>query len=175
MSSIQVDIQDCKVAVRKYVLISRPSRWKQKGERVVVQSPMLQISKAVLNVPVKRYNGEADNAVCFIPKQDIEKDTSSIYDKAKVSTAISWVDAHGVALFNSSPHDQIAYRHNVRFWICIGANTNEYDETIPVINLRTYVKGNIRIDQVCWHPKVQGPNVSPLSSTRRTFANSSQG
>lgn len=159
MSSNQVDMLDCKVEVRKYVLISQPSRWRQKGERVVVQSPMLQLPKTVLVVPVKRFNGAEQNSVLFLPRQDIEKDTSSIYDKAKVSTSTSWVDAHGVALFDSSPHDNFAYRRGHQFWIYVDADI-PYDDCVPVINLRTYEQGDIRIDQVCWFPKIQGPNVS---------------
>jgi len=158
MSSKQFDILDCKVKVRKYVLISQPSRWNKKGVRVVVQSPMRKISKKVLLVPVKRYNGEENNSVCLIPKQDIEKDTSDVYDKAQVTKAISWVDAHGVALSDSSVYEQIAYRRGDQFWICIGASTNDYDEVVTVINLRTFEKGDISIDQVCWYPKIQGPN-----------------
>lgn len=156
-----MDMLDCKVQVRKYVLISKPSRWHQKGERVVVQSPMLNISKTVLEVPVRRYNGLEQNSVCFLPRQDIEKDTSSIYDKAKVSTAPSWVDAHGAALFDSSPYDDFSYLRGHQFWICLGPNTGCGD-TVPVINLRTCEKGNIRVDQVCWFPKIQGLNVSIL-------------
>jgi hypothetical protein len=165
MTSNQIVIQDCKVRIRKYVLVSQPSRWGQKSERVVVQSPMLEISKTVLDVPVKRYNGEEQNSVCFIPKQDIEKDTNSIYEKTQISRTTSWVDAHGVALFDSTLHDQIAYLRGDRFWICIGTNTNGYDELVPVINLRTYEKGDVGIDQVCWFPKIQGPNVSILCSS----------
>lgn len=115
-------------------------------------------SKKVLLVPVKRYNGEEQNSVCFIPKQDIEKDTSDVYDKAQVTKVTSWVDAHGVALSDSSVHEQIAYRRGDQFWICIGASSNGYDEVVLVINLRTFEKGDISIDQVCWYPKIQGPN-----------------
>jgi hypothetical protein len=158
MSSTQSHILDCKVEVRNYVLISQPSRWSQKSGRVVVQSPMRDISKTVLLVPVKLYNGEEQNSVCFIPKQDIEKDTSDVYDKFQVSKTTSWVDAHGVALFDSSVHGQISYRQGDRFWICIGANTDGYDKVVPVINLRTFEKGDISIDEVCWYPKIQGPN-----------------
>jgi hypothetical protein len=163
MTSNQVNIEDCKVEIRKYVLISQPSRWRQKGERVVVQSPMLKISKTVLDVPVRRFNSEEYNAVCFIPKQDIEKDSSNIYDKAQVSKTTKWVDAHGVALFDSSPYDQIAYIRGDKFWICIGASTKDYDENVPVINLRTFEKGHIETNRVCWFPKIQGPGVSILT------------
>lgn len=175
MTSNQVDILDCKVEVRKYVLVSQPSRWRQKGERVVVHSPMLKMPKTVLDVPVKRFNGEEDNSACFIPKQDIEKDTSSIYDKAKVSTTTSWVDAHGVALCASSPDNQFGYERGHKFWICIGANTNGYDEVVPVINLQTCEKGDISLDHVCWFPKIQGANVSVHCSSRRIYADPVQG
>ncbi|KAN0122997.1 hypothetical protein V8E51_001323, partial [Hyaloscypha variabilis] len=150
--------QNCQVKVRKYILVSQPSRWRKKGDRVVVQSPMLEISKPVLEVPVRRFNGEEQNSVCFIPKQDIERDTSSLYDKENLSKATVWVDAHGVALLDSSVHSQFAYRQGDRFWICIGANTNSYGEIVPVINLRTFEKGDIGISQVCWYPKIRGPN-----------------
>jgi len=162
MASGQVEILDCKVRVRKYVLVSCPSRWKQKVERVVVQSPMLKITNSALEVPVKRYNGEEQNSVCFIPKHDIENDVS-IYEYAKVSTTESWVDAHGVALFDSALDDNFTYRRGDRFWICIGTNTG-FNIVVPVINLssQSFEKGDIRIDQVCWFPKIQGPNVSLL-------------
>lgn len=162
MSSTEGDPINCTVAIRKYVLVSKPSRWRQKSPRVVVQSPMLTISKTVLEVPVRRFNGEEENVVCFLPKQDIEKDTSSIYEKEKVSKGTSWVDAHGVALFDSTPSDNFMYCRGHRFWICIGTNTNGYDTRVPVINLETSEKGDIDIDQVCWFPKIQGPSVSSL-------------
>jgi hypothetical protein len=162
MSSTEVDTIDCTVPIRKYVLVSKPSRWKQKSQRVVVQSPMLTISKTVLEVPVRRFNGEEENVVCFLPKQDIEKDTSSIYEKEQVSKVTSMVDAHGVALFDSTPPDDFMYCRGHRFWICIGTNWSGYDKSVPVINLDTYEKGDIEIDQVCWFPKIQGPDVSSL-------------
>lgn len=168
MSSTEVDTIDCKVAVRKYVLVSQPSRWKQKSQRVVVQSPMLNISKTILEVPVRRFNGEEENSVCFLPKQDIEKDTSSIYEKAQVSKATSWVDAHGVALFDSTPSDDFMYYRGHRFWICIGTNTSGYYTSVPVINLQTCEKGDIENGQVCWFPKIQGPNVSFLYLSQST-------
>jgi hypothetical protein len=170
MNSKQLGILDCKVEVRKYVLVSQPSRWRQKSERVVVQSPMLKITESVSVVPVKRYKGEEENSVCFIPKEDIEKDTSKIYDKTRVSTGTSWVDAHGVALFDSSVHDQIIYLRGDPFWICIGASTKGYEQIVPVINLRTYEKGDVEIEQVCWYPKIQGPNQelwTPGGETRK--------
>jgi hypothetical protein len=162
MSFTEANIIDCKVAIRKYVLVSQPSRWKHKSQRVVVLSPMLNITKAILEVPVRRFNGEEDNSVCFLPKQDIEKDTSSIYEKAQVSQLTSCVDAHGVALFDSAPSDDFMYCRGHRFWICIGTNWSGYDKSVPVINLHTYEKGDIEIDQVCWFPKIQGPDVSSL-------------
>jgi hypothetical protein len=55
MNVVQPVTLHCKVKVRKYVLVSDPTRWKRKGERIVVQSPMLDIPKSVSHVPVKRY------------------------------------------------------------------------------------------------------------------------
>jgi hypothetical protein len=160
MSSTQPDALDCKVEIRKYVLVSQPSRWGgQKGERTVVQSPVLKISKNVLEVPVKRYLGEQQNSVCFIPTDDIEKDSSSAYERNQVSKTPSWVDAHGVALFDSRDCDSLEYSQSDRFWIFIEANTGHNTERqVPVINLRTSKKGAIAIDQVCWYPNIQGPD-----------------
>ena len=86
--SKQPEILDCKVEIRKYVLIKQSTRWSKKAIRVVVQSPMLDISNTVSEVPVKRYNGEEQNSVDFIPRQDIEKG-KSVYDKAQISKATS--------------------------------------------------------------------------------------
>ena len=165
MTSSRVEILDCRVKVRKYVLVPCPSRWAQNGERVVVQSPMLKITDSALEVPVKRYNGEGQNSVHFIPKHDIEKDTSSIYDNANVSTTESWVDAHGVALFESTLGDNLTYHRGDRFWLSIDTNTS-CEVAVPVVNLSSqmFERGNVRIDQVCWFPKIQGPNVSFLYS-----------
>lgn len=52
MESVAALTVDCKVEMQKYVLIAQPSRWQQKGERVVVQSPILHLSKDTLVVPV---------------------------------------------------------------------------------------------------------------------------
>lgn len=147
----------CKVQVRKYVLVSLPSRWRQRGERVVVQSTMLVIPNHATHVPVKRYNGEEQNSVCSLPREDIEKDSSGVYEKSRVTTTISWVDAHGVALCDSSLSDEFKYRRNDKFWICIGSNTKNYTTAVPVINLRTNESGVISIDHVCWYPKIRGP------------------
>lgn len=158
MSEYRPVILDCKVKVRKYVLVSQPSRWKQRGDRVVVQSSMLTIPNNVTHVPVKRYNGEEQNSVCSLPREDIEKDSSSVYEKSQVATTVSWVDAHGVALVDNSISDEFKYRRNDKFWICIGSKTNDYTATVPVINLRTSESGVISIDHVCWYPKIRGPD-----------------
>ncbi|CZR58444.1 uncharacterized protein PAC_08336 [Phialocephala subalpina] len=147
---------DCRVPVRKYVLIAKPKRWGQKSERVVVQSPM-SISNTASEVPVRRYNGEEQNFVCFIPRSDIEKDSSDAYEKSQVSRDTSSVNVHGVALFDSSPSDDFSYKYGDKFWILIAVETNGYEECVPVINLRTFESGIIQINQVCWYPKIRGP------------------
>jgi hypothetical protein len=148
----------CKIQVRQYVLVLQPSRWNQRGDRVVVQSPITNITDDVSHVPVKRFSGEEDNSVCFIPRTDIEKDTSDIYFKSYVNTTPSVIDAHGVALFDSAPGDEFEYRRTDRFWIWVGPDTDKYKTTVSVINLRTYKGGSISIDHVCWYQKLQGPD-----------------
>ncbi|KUJ07270.1 uncharacterized protein LY89DRAFT_742918 [Mollisia scopiformis] len=148
---------DCKVSVRRYVLIKQPSRWHRRGDRVVVQSPMLELSNNVSEVLVKRFNGLEQNEVCLIPKTDIEKDSTDIYEKSQVSRATFSVNAHGVALFQSTSHDDFQYKVGHRFWIAIDA-TYRCEDTVPVINLHTYQSGVVRIDQVCWYPKIRGPD-----------------
>ncbi|KAE8443449.1 hypothetical protein EG329_001846 [Mollisiaceae sp. DMI_Dod_QoI] len=157
MAPSQNETLDCRVRVRKYVLIAQPTRWRQKSERVVVQSPMLDIPSTITQVPVKRYHGEEQNCVCFIPRTDIEKDASNIYEKSQVSRATFTVIAHGVAIIDSSPSDDLKYLYGDTFWISIGANTNGYEESVPVINLRTRQSGIIQVDRVCWYPKIRGP------------------
>jgi hypothetical protein len=145
MNSIQGDTLDCKVKVRKYVLVSQPSRWRKKSDRVVVQSPMLQISKPILEVPVRRFNGEEQNSVCFIPKQDIERDTSSIYEKEQSQQS----DSRGLML-TVLPCLTVLFIVNLHtveetdFGSALRANTNSYGDIVPVINLRTFEKGDIR-------------------------------
>jgi hypothetical protein len=124
----------------------------------MVLSPMLNIPKYVSYVPVKRCNGEEQNSVCFIPRQNIERDSSYVYEKEHVTMATSEVDAHGVALFDSILDLGLKYKCGDGFWIHIGAQTSAYGNTIPVINLRTFESGIVAIDQVCWLPKIQGPD-----------------
>lgn len=148
---------DCKIPVRKYVLIAQPaSGGRQKGERVVVQSPACNTA-GFSQVPVRHFHGQQQNSVFFVPKTDIERDSSNAYEKAQVSQEISPVNAHGVALFQSVPADKFHYRKGDKFWISTGPITDHYEDTVPVINLRTYQSGIILIDQVCWFPKVRGP------------------
>jgi len=149
---------DCKVEVRKYVLVTRPSRWNKRGGRVVVQSPVLAIQNTDIRIPVKRFNGEEANSVEFLPIKDIEKDASAIYTKERVSKTPVWVDAHGIAIADSSSDDELKYCRNDKFWIHVGASTSQYQTTVPVINLRTQAKGTVNIKNVCWYPKIQGPN-----------------
>ncbi len=152
------ELSSSKVEVRKYILISKPSRWGQRGQRVVVQSPMLRIPKDVVQVPVKRYHGEEQNSVYFIPKSDIEKDSNSIYARQHVSTESTWIDSHGVVLFDSADLDDFVYMRGDKLWIHSGPQANGQRAKVPVINLNTYKSGTIAIDHVCWFPKVQGPN-----------------
>jgi hypothetical protein len=88
---------------------------------------------------------------------DIEKDSSSAYERNLVSKTPSRVNAHGVALFDSRDYDSLEYRRGDPFWIFIGANTG-HNHDVPVINLRTFKEGTIAIDQVCWYPNIQGPD-----------------
>lgn len=159
MESIDPDVLDCKVEIRKYVLVSQPKRWRRKGHRVVVQSPMLEISKSTTHVPVRCFRGEEENGVCFLEKSDIEKDSSKIYGKLQVGQTTTWINAHGVALLDSTEKENnnfsLEYRRGHRFWIYIGAVTDNYEKTIPVINLDTFKSGTIPIDHVCWYPKIQ--------------------
>jgi hypothetical protein len=158
MSEYRPATLDCKVRVRKYVLVAQPSRWNQRGERIVVQSPMLEIHNAVSLVPVKRYHSEEQNSICFIPIEDIEMDSSIVYERLQVTKTPSLVDSHGVALFENSAIGEFNYRRGDQFWICVGHDTNLYLTTVPVINLRTFEKGIVNIDQVCWYPKIRGPD-----------------
>jgi len=113
----------------------------------------------VSNVPVKRVNrGEEDNAVCFIPVKDIEKDSSVIYNKAQVSKLPSWINAHGVAVRDSSVSGAFKYKYGDTFWIYIGAKAEEHQTTVSVINLRTLKEGVIDVGSVCWYPIIQAPN-----------------
>lgn len=147
------DAMNCKIELRKYVLTRKSSRWAQKGDRVLVHSPMLDISTAE-QVPVRRYNGVEENCVCFLPKQDIEKETSKAYRRALISRDTEVVEAHGAALVDSPPGKEFEYCRGDRFWIL---NPSDADNAnISVINLRTFGAGYIPIDDVCWFPRLQG-------------------
>ncbi|KAH6671765.1 hypothetical protein B0J14DRAFT_80488 [Halenospora varia] len=163
MSSTHVDILTCHVKVRRYILVAKPSRWAQKGERkgerVVVHSSMVEIPDGTSHVPVKRcLRGQEQNPVCFLPIQEIENDSNKIYENLQISTQPSWSNAHGVALVNSSPDSGFEYRRSDCFWINIGSSTNGFDHSVPVINLRTSKSGTIALQDVCWYPKVLGPS-----------------
>lgn len=146
-------VSDCKVEVRNYVLVPNPSRWNQKGKRVVVQSPVL-VPTGAQKIPVKRYcQGDDLNSICELGTEDIEHDTSDIYKEARVSQKTSWINAHGVALRPGS-----GYEAGDRFWIYVASDTNSHRTSVPVINLRTHESGEIAIDHVCWFPQVQGHN-----------------
>ncbi|PVH86581.1 hypothetical protein DL98DRAFT_582534 [Cadophora sp. DSE1049] len=156
---------DCKLEGRKYVLVSQPSRWQKKRERVVVQSPVLNIPKDVLLVPVRRFNGEQQNVVCFLPRTDFEKDSSDAYQRSHVNNSPSSIEAHGTAICDSSPSDDFSYSRNDRFWIYVDSKTEEYKDTVPVINLRTYQSGVIQINHVCWFPKIKSTSMCSVTKS----------
>ncbi|KAH7412465.1 hypothetical protein BKA64DRAFT_329426 [Cadophora sp. MPI-SDFR-AT-0126] len=158
---------DCKIEGRKYVLVSQPSRWQTTRERVVVQSPMLNISKDVALVPVRRFNGEQQNVVCFLPRTDFEKDSSDAYQRSHVNKSPSSIEAHGTAICDSSPSNEFSYRRNDRFWIYIDSRTEEYKNTVPVINLRTYQSGLIQLDHVCWFPRICSTSICSVTKATR--------
>ncbi|KAG9230862.1 hypothetical protein BJ875DRAFT_356175, partial [Amylocarpus encephaloides] len=131
----------CLVKVRLYKLVPTLSRWGARGEKVVVQSPVLTISDTMSRIPVKRYSHEEDqNSVCFLPNQDIEGVADgSLPVVSEAST--SWVHAHGVALSDSLSSDVLQYKRGDTFWISIGSCTKGYESSVPVINLRTLQEG----------------------------------
>ncbi|KAB8299065.1 hypothetical protein EYC80_001190 [Monilinia laxa] len=145
---------DCKALLRKYVLVSRPSKW-ARSDRVVVQSPVHNITDESV-IPVRRFNGDDENLVCFMPVQDIEKDGSIAYKNAMITSTATLIDAHGVALFESSSED-FDYHPGDKFWLFITANRDGYTHDAPVINLRTMKAGSVPILHVCWFPKMHGP------------------
>lgn len=120
---------------------------------MVVQCPVsvdLNSSTSPSQVPVKRFTGEEDNSVCFIPSKDVERENSSIYETQQISRKTSWVDAHGVAIFDNEAGEELEYRRGDQFWLCVGPSTEKYQTTVPVINLRSKEGGEIGIDRVCW-------------------------
>ncbi|KAF7896867.1 uncharacterized protein EAF01_009270 [Botrytis porri] len=145
---------DCKVLGRRYVLVARPSKWAQLGHRVVVQSPVLKIANES-HIPVRRFKGEDENSVCFMPVQDIEKDGSIAYKNAGIATEATQMDAHGMALIESD--SEFEYQPGDRFWLLITAKGDGYENDVPVINLRTMKAGSVPSSHVCWFPKMRGP------------------
>ncbi|KAG9244824.1 hypothetical protein BJ878DRAFT_396388, partial [Calycina marina] len=119
-------------------LFSKPTRWDERS-RVVVSSPMLDIRSTDVNIPVRRFSGEKSNVVTFLPKQDIEKDSSSAYKAHCVSTTPTEVDVHAVALLVSGDDDDLVYEKHDKFWIMAAEDTSQYVRKVQVINLRTYV------------------------------------
>ncbi|KAL2076020.1 hypothetical protein VTL71DRAFT_963 [Oculimacula yallundae] len=166
MNTSQLSSNDCKVKVRKYVLVSKPSRLQQKRGRVVVQSPLLNITKDVLFVPVRVLHGKEYNLVCYLPRADIERDSSDAYRRQHASNTPSFIEAHGSAICDSDPSDNFVYSQNDRFWIYVDSKTNEYIDKIPVINLRTFQSGAVPIDHVCWFPRIQSTTWCPVAEAR---------
>ncbi|TVY23138.1 hypothetical protein LHYA1_G007874 [Lachnellula hyalina] len=159
MYSARLEIPNCKVKVRSYVLVQNPSRWNVKGERVIVQSPIQNLSTTLQEIPVKRYfQDEEQNSVCMLGVQDIEGDTNDIYEELQVSRRPSWINAHGVALCRGPSSYGFEYELGDPFWINVGPNTNHYTTSVPVINLKTHKSGSIAVGHVCWYPHVQGPD-----------------
>lgn len=145
---------DCKVQIRRYVLIASPSKWAQRGARVVVQSPVPNITNELV-IPVRRFKGDKENSVCFMPVQDIEKDGSIAYKDAKITSETKPIDAHGVSLFKSC--SDFDYRPGDKFWLFITTKGDDFENDVPVINLRTMASGSVPISHVCWFPKMRGP------------------
>lgn len=143
---------DCRIEVRQWVLISSPSRWGQKGQRVTAYSPMFPIPNDVSHVPVKRCSKDEEDSVCFLPKTDIEKDSSKIYRKMRINPKPLFVDAHGVAIVDGL-EDGFKFSRGDKFWIYIGSNTKHYNMAgmVPVINLTsgTFEEGSISAEHVC--------------------------
>jgi len=153
--SLCSEILDCKVQVQTYVLVAQPSRWRRKGQRTIIHAPLCDISTTPY-IPAKRFHhGEEQNAVCFIKPSDIERDTSVIYEELSIGPSPSWVDAHGVALRESPSSNSFNYQRGDRLWIYIGPNTDGFDTSVPVINLRTRESGTIVVEHVCWYPRLR--------------------
>ncbi|TGO43743.1 hypothetical protein BOTNAR_1317g00030 [Botryotinia narcissicola] len=153
-TNMKVTFQHMVLKYDKYVLVSRPSKWAQSGHRVVVQSPVLKIANESL-IPVRRFKGKNENSVCFMPVQDIEKDESIVYKSAGIDTEATQTDAHGMALIHSD--SEFDYQPGDRFWLSITAKRDDYENDVPIINLRTMETGLVPISHVCWFPKMRGP------------------
>jgi hypothetical protein len=157
-SELELELElDCRVTVRDYVLVANPSKLARKGDRQVVQSPMLDITNMSTKqlVPVRCFRGIEENVVCYLPKGDIEKDSSIAYRKAFVSTVPKIINAHGIALCDSE--DGFEYKRGDHFWIISSGNPKEGEVEVPVINLENYKTGIIPISHVCWVPRVLAP------------------
>ena len=116
---------------------------------MLVYSPA-DVPKEASLVPVKRCFRDGDEAVCLMPKGDIEKDFRKIYQKLQISTEKLFVDAHGTAIVDGR-NDGVEYSQGDPFWIHVGTETQGYkaSQMVPVINLRTLEEGKVRADHVC--------------------------
>ncbi|PQE19008.1 C6 zinc finger domain protein [Rutstroemia sp. NJR-2017a WRK4] len=142
--------------VRFYVLVSKPSKLARSGIRQVVQSPVIDLTKAsTVSVPVRCFRGPEENIVCYLPKRDIEKDSSIAYEKACVSRVLRRVNAHGTAICDSE--DDFQYKCGNHFWIISSGSPKEGEDEVQVVNLETYMTGTIPISHACWFPKMRGP------------------
>ncbi|PQE05984.1 C6 zinc finger domain protein [Rutstroemia sp. NJR-2017a BBW] len=147
---------NCKVKVRFYVLVSKPSKLARSGIRQVVQSPVLDLAKAsTVSIPVRCFRGLEENIVCYLPIRDIEKVGSIAYEKAFVSTVPRRVYAHGTAIRDGE--DDFQYKRGNHFWIISSASPREGEDEVKVVNLETYRTGIIPISHACWFPKMRGP------------------
>ncbi|QSZ32126.1 hypothetical protein DSL72_001695 [Monilinia vaccinii-corymbosi] len=147
---------DCKVPIRKYALVSRPSNWAQKGDRVVSQPQVQNITNKSV-IPMRRFSGNDENSICFMPIQDIiEKDRSIASRGARVTSRAALIDAHSVALFKGNSN--FDYGPGDKFRLFITANRTGYKNDAPLINLRTMKTRSVPVPYVPWLPKMRGPD-----------------
>ncbi|KAI9050429.1 hypothetical protein LZ554_005593 [Drepanopeziza brunnea f. sp. 'monogermtubi'] len=98
---------------------------------------MLSIPKDIPRVPVRRFNGKAENTVCFLPREHFERESSDAYQRLHASKTETSINAHGVAMSDSLTCSEFKYHRGDKFWISIGANQNRHEQDVPVVNLRT--------------------------------------
>ncbi|KAM3068458.1 hypothetical protein ACMFMF_009275 [Clarireedia jacksonii] len=129
---------DCRITVRKYLLVPTPSKLTRKGDQLVVQSPILDITNASTTIPIR----------CF--------GDNKAYQKAQLSTAPTRINAHGTAICDSE--DDFHYKRGDRFWVIVNGNPKNDEVKVQVINLdENYMTGMIPISHVCWVPNMMGP------------------
>ncbi|KAK6603465.1 hypothetical protein H4I96_06233 [Botrytis cinerea] len=87
-----------------------------------------------------------------MPVQDIEKDGSIAYKNLGIAMEATQMDAHGMAWIQSD--SEFDYQPGDRFWLFITAKGDDYENNVPVINLRTMETGSVPIS----HLKLHGRN-----------------